>query len=162
MALGLIPARGDWEQRLFPKSQVTTLSQGAYSKGDLVCLDHGRHVSVWTSTQSGYLGIALTASSESKFGTLVAIPKPGCTAYADSLTTDAVSNFSFGQAGSFMTRYGRTSVLTMQPAGGASAHSYIVTIASTSGVNSAESRIEVAFLSQNAAIYSASSGTFNN
>lgn len=160
MAFGIVPARGNWEQRSFPKSQITTLSQGAFSKGDLVCLDHGRSISVWTSTQSGYLGVALNASSDSNFGVIVAIPAPNCTAYVDSLTTDAVSNFSLGQSGSFMTRYGRTSVLTMLPAGGASAFSYIATVVGV--MDSVNSRIEVAFLSQNAVFYSASSATLNN
>jgi hypothetical protein len=159
MALGIIPARGDWEYRTFPQSQLTTLSQGAFSKGDLVCLDHGRNISVWTSTQSGYLGVAMHASVDSSLGITVAIPKPGCTAYVDSLTTDAVSNFSLGQSGSFMTRYGRTSVLTMLPAGGSS-HSFIATIVNK--LDSAQSRIEVAFLQQNTVFYSASSATLNN
>lgn len=160
MAFGLVPARGNWETRTFPKSQLTTLSQGAFGKGDLVCLDHGRHLSVWTSTQSNYLGIALHASADSNLGISVAIPAPGCTAFADSLTTDAASNFSLGQSGSFMTRYGHTSVLTMQPAGGVSAFSYIATVVGT--LDSVQSRVEIAFLSQNATFYSASSATLNN
>ena len=159
MAQGITPARGDWEYRTFPKSQLTTLSQGAFSKGDLVCLDHGRHISVWTSTQSGYLGVALHASSDSNLGITVAIPAPGCTAYVDSLTTDAGSNFSLGQSGSFMTRYGRTSVLTMLPAGG-SAFSFIATLVGP--IDTTQSRIEVGFLQQGATFYSASSATLNN
>ena len=159
MAQGIIPARGDWEYRSFPKSQLTTLSQGAFSKGDLVCLDHGRNISVFTSTQSGYLGVALNASVDSQFGVVVAIPKPGCTAYVDSLTTDAASSFSLGQSASIITRYGRTSCLSMQPAGG-SAFSFHVTLVAP--MVSAESRIEVAFLQQNAVFYSASSATLNN
>lgn len=161
MAYGIIPARGDWEYRTFRQSELTTLSQGMFGKGDLVCLDHGRHLSVWTSTQSNWLGIALHASIDSSLGVTVAIPKPGCTAYADSLTTDAASNFSYGQAGSFMTRYGHTSVLTMQPGlPSGSAHSLIATIVGR--LDSTQSRIEVAFLSQNAIFYSASSATLNN
>lgn len=160
MALGIIPARGPWETRTFPKSQLTTLSQGQFSKGDLVCLDHGRHISVWTSTQSNYLGVSLQDSINSQLGISVAIPFPGCTAYVDSLTTDAASNFSLGQAGSFMTRYGRTSVLSMQPAGGASAFSFIANVVGP--MDSVQSRIEVAFLSQTATFYSASSATLNN
>ena len=160
MAQGITPARGPWETRTFPKSQLTTLSQGAFSKGDLVCLDHGRHISVYTSTQSGYLGVALQDSADSQLGISVAIPAPNCTAYVDSLTTDAASSFSLGQAASIITRYGRTSVLSMQPAGGASAFSFTVNVVGP--MDAKQSRIEVAFLSQNAAFYSASSGTFNN
>lgn len=160
MALGITPARGPWENRSFPKSQITTLSQGAFSKGDLVTIDHGRNISVFTSTQSGYLGVALNDSANSQFGVCVAIPMPGCTAYIDSLTTDAGSNFSLGQAGSIITRYGRTSCASMLPAGGASAFSYHFVVANT--LVSAESRVEVAFLQQGQVLYSASSGTWNN
>lgn len=159
MALGIIPARGDWEDRRFPQSQITTLSQGAFQKGDLVCLDHGRHVSLWTSTQSNYLGVAAHASADSAFGALVFIPRPGCTAIIDSLTTDATSNLSFGQSGSIITRYGRTSCFSAQPAGG-SAFSFLATIAGP--IDSAMSRIEVAFILQGATLYSASSATLNN
>lgn len=159
MALGITPARGPWEYRTFPKSQLSLLAQAAYSKGDLVCLDHGRHVSVFTSTQSGYLGVAMHDSSESRFGVTVAIPAPGCTAIVDSLTTDVASNLSLGQAGSIITRYGRTSCLSMLPAGG-SVFSFHVTLVGPQ--DSATSRIEVAFLGQNATFYSASSATLNN
>lgn len=159
MPQGLIPARGPWELRTFPKSQLTTLSQGQFGQGDLVCLDHGRHLSVYTSTQSGYLGIAMHPSINSSLGITVAIPRPGCTAYADSLTTDAASNFSLGQSASIITRYGKTSVLSMQPAGG-SAFSFLVT--TVAPLDSARSVIEVAFLQQGATFYSASSATLNN
>lgn len=159
MPQGIIPARGDWEYRVFPKSQITTLSQGAFGQGDLVCLDHGRHVSVYTSTQSGYLGVSLHASANSNFGVTVAIPRPGCTAYVDSLTTDAASNFSLGQSASIITRYGKTSVLSMQPAGG-SAFSFLVTLVGP--IDAARSVIEVGFLQQGATFYSASSSTLNN
>lgn len=159
MAQGIIPARGDWEYRTFKQSQLTTLSQGAFSKGDLVGLDHGRHLSVYTSTQSGYLGVALNASSQSNLGITVAIPAPNCTAYVDSLTTDAASSFSLGQSASIITRYGRTSVLSMQPAGG-SAFSFLVTLVGP--MDATQSRIEVGFIQQGATFYSASSSTLNN
>lgn len=159
MALGIIPARGDWEYRRV--SGITTLSQGAFSGGDLVNLDHGRNLSVWTSTQSSYLGVAMGSSVNSLpvNNVLVAIPRPGCTAFVDSLTTDAASNFSLGQSGSIITRYGRTSCLSMLPAGG-SVFSFQVTIVGP--MDSNLSRIEVAFLQQTAIYYSASSATLNN
>lgn len=160
MAQGITPARGPWEYRTFAKSLLTLLSQGAFSKGDLITLDHARLLSVFTSTQSGYLGVAQNASVDSQFGITVAIPRDGCTAYVDSLTTDAASSFSLGQAASIITRYGRTSCLSMQPAGGASAFSYHCTVAGP--MDSTQSRIEVAFLSQNRIFYSASSATLNN
>ena len=159
MAQGITPARGNWETFTFPKSQLTTLSQGAFSKGDLVCLDHGRHLSVYTSAQSGYLGVALQASNDSALGISVAIPAPNCTAYVDSLTTDAASSFSLGQSASIITRYGRTSCVSMQPAGG-SAFSFLVTVVGP--MDTKQSRIEVGFISQGAVFYSASSATLNN
>ena len=159
MALGIIPARGEWEYRRV--SNITTLSQGAFSAGDLVVLDHGRNLSVWTSTQSSYLGIAMGSSVNSlpSGSVVVAIPRPGCTAYVDSLTTDAASLFSLGQSGSIITRYGRTSCLSMLPAGG-SVFSFQATIVGP--MDSNQSRIEVAFLQQTAIFYSASSATLNN
>lgn len=159
MAQGIVPARGDWEYRTFPKSQLSTLAQAQFAQGDLVCLDHGRHLSVYTSTQSGYLGVAMHPSINSTFGVTVAIPAPNCTAYVDSLTTDAASSFSLGQSASIMTRYGHTSVLSMQPAGG-SAFSFLVTLVGP--IDTTQSRVEVAFLQQGATFYSASSSTLNN
>ena len=161
MAQGMIPARGPWEYRTFSKSQLTTLAGGMFQYGDLVCLDHTRSLSLYSSVQSGYLGIALTDSTKSSLGAVVAIPAPNCTAYVDSLTSDAASNMSLGQAGSIITRYGRTSCLSMQPAGGASSgFSYVVTIVGP--VDTKFSRVEVAFLSQTATFYSSSSATLNN
>lgn len=157
--VGIVPARGPWEYRTFPKSQLTTLSQGQFQKGELIGLDHGRHVSLWTSTQSSYLGVAMHDSSESRFGITVAIPAPSCTAYVDSLTTEATSNQSLGQAASIITRYGKTSTLSMLPAGG-SVFSFQVNIVGP--VDSNTSRVEVGFLGQTAIFYSASSATLNN
>lgn len=160
MPEGIVPARGNWEYRTFPKSQLSTLAQAAFGKGDLVCLDHGRNLSVYTSTQSGYLGVAMHASANSALGITIAIPAPNCTAYIGSLTTDAASSFSLGQSASIITRYGGTSCLSMQPAGGASAFSFTVTVVGP--MDSVRSRIEVGFLQQNATFYSASSATLNN
>ena len=157
MAFGITPARGPWEYRTFPKSDLTTLSQGAFSKGDLVCLDHGRHLSVYTSTQSNYLGVAMHASSQSDLGVTVAIPAPNCTAYVDSLTTDAGSNFSLGQAYSIITRYGRTSCVSK-----AGESTLSMTVVAVAPINTAQSRLEVAFLQHNAIFYSTSSATLNN
>ena len=157
MAQGITPARGPWETRTFPKSQLTTLSQGAFSKGDLVCLDHGRNISVYTSTQSNYLGVALHDSSDSQFGISVAIPAPNCTAYVDSLTTDVGSNFSLGQAYSIITRYGRTSCVSK-----AGESTLSMTVTAVGPIDTKQSRLEVAFLSHNAIFYSASSATLNN
>ena len=159
MAQGIVPARGNWEYRTFSKSQLTSLAGGAFQYGDLVNLDHTRSVSLYSSVQSGYLGVALNPSAVSQFGTVVAIPAPQCTAYIDSLTTDVASNLSLGQSGSIITRYGRTSCFSAQPAGG-SAFSFIVTVVGP--IDTKASRIEVAFTQQGATFYSASSTTLNN
>lgn len=158
MAMGVIPARGPWQ---YIRSQLTTSSQGQFQRGDIVCIDHARLASLWTSTQSGMLGIATHDSLNSLpagYAT-IAVPLPGATAWVDSLTTDAASNFSYGQAGSFMTRYGRTSVLTMQPAGG-SVFSFLAQIRGP--MDSSLSRIEVLFLQQTQQFASVSSSTLNN
>lgn len=157
--VGIVPARGPWEYRTFKQSQLTTLSQGAFQKGELVGLDHGRSLSIWTSTQSSYLGVAMHGSDESRFGVTIAIPAPNCTAYVDSLTTEGASFQSLGQAGSIITRYGKTSCLSMNPGGG-SVFSFQVNIVGP--VDSTTSRVEVGFLAQTAIFYSASSATLNN
>lgn len=158
MAMGIIPARGPWQYR---RSQLTTSSQGQFQRGDLVCLDHARLASLYTSTQSGLFGVATHDSLNSLptgYAT-IAVPLPGATAYVDSLTTDAASSFSFGQAGSIITRYGRTSCLSMQPAGG-SAFSFICQVVGP--MDSTLSRIEVQFLQQSLEYASVSSSTLNN
>ncbi len=160
MAQGMVPARGNWEYRTFPKSQLTTLAQGQFIQGDLVGLDHGRHLSVYTSTQSNWLGIGLHNSLNSALGVTIAIPAPNCTAYVDSITSEVASSLSLGQAGSIYSRYGHTSVLTMQPGGPASAFSYVATVVGP--IDTTQSRIEIAFIQSGAIFYSASSATLNN
>ena len=158
MSFGVIPARGPWQYR---RSALTTLAQGQFQRGDVVCLDHARLASLYTSTQSGMFGIATHDSLNSLpagFAT-IACPLPGATAYIDSLTTDAASNLSFGQAGSIITRYGRTSCFSAQPAGG-SAFSFLCQIVGP--IDSALSRIEVEFLMQTQQYASVSSSTLNN
>ena len=102
MALGITPARGDWEYRRF--SAFTTLAAGQWQKGDLVGMSGpGRLPSLLTSSNfSTFLGVAMNDSLNSlPVGTCVlGIPRPGCTAYVDLLTTEAASGMSFGQAGS--------------------------------------------------------------
>ena len=62
MAQGITPARGDWEYR---RSAISGLAQAAFNQGDLVGLDHTRLVSVWTSTRSNWLGVAMHDSADS-------------------------------------------------------------------------------------------------
>ena len=156
MAFGITPARGNWEQR---RSAISGLAQAAFQKGDLVSLDHTRTVSVYTSTRSSYLGVALHDSGNSLpagFAT-IAIPRPGCTAYLDTGTAEPASSLSFGQVGSIVSALGRTSVYSSTIN---SAFSQFVTIVGP--IDTALSRIEVAFAPDNGILYSGSTHTLNN
>lgn len=153
MALGITPARGDWEHRRF--SAFTTLAQGQWQKGDLVGLTIGRLPSLFTSSNySTYLGVGLHDSLNSlPSGTCtLAIPRPGCTAYVDTLTTEALSNLSIGEAGSIVSANGRTSTFSKLAT---SVFSRTVEIVGV--VDSTFSRIEVAFIQNAATFYSTSS-----
>lgn len=156
MALGIVPARGPWEYRRF--SAFTTLAQGQWQKGELVAEGFGRLPSLYTSSNmSTYLGVSMHASSQSlPSGTcVIAIPAPGCTAYVDTLTTEAVSNLSFGEAGSIVSANGITSCFSKLAT---SVWSRVVEIVGP--VDSTLSRIEVAFIQNTATVYSTSSVSF--
>ena len=157
MALGITPARGDWEYRRF--SAFTTLAQGQWQKGDLVGMSGpGRLPSLLTSSNfSTFLGVAMNDSLNSlPVGTCVlAIPRAGCTAYVDLLTTEATSGMSFGQAGSIVSANGRTSSFSLLAT---SVWSRMVEIVGP--VDSLASRVEVAFIQNAQTIYSTSSVTF--
>jgi len=157
MPLGIVPARGDWEYRRF--SAFTTLAQGQWQKGELVGMSGpGRLPSLYTSSNfSTFLGVAMNASLQSvPTGTCVlAIPRPGCTAYVDLLTSEAASGMSFGQAGSIVSANGITSTFSLLAT---SVWSRVVEIVGP--VDSALSRVEVAFIQAGQTIYSTSSVTF--
>jgi hypothetical protein len=154
MPLGITPARGNWEYRL---SAITDSSQGQFQKGDLVGLDHARLASLHTSSNfSNLLGVATHDSLDSLptgYATL-AIPRAGCTAFIDSMTSEAASGLSFGQAVSIISRGGRTSMLSLLAT---SVWSRVATIVGP--IQSADSRIEVAFISNALTYYSTSSLT---
>lgn len=155
MPLGITPARGDWEMR---RSAITNSSQGQFQKGDLVGMDHARLASLMTSSNfTSYLGVATHDSLNSLpsgYAT-IAIPRPGCTAYVDVLTTEAGSGLSFGQAGSIVSAGGRNSTFSLLAASQASQWVELV-----GPLSSLDSRIEVAFIQKSAVIYSVSSVTF--
>lgn len=155
MALGIIPARGDWEYR---RSPVTSLSQGQFQKGDLVTLGVGRLASLHTSSNNTFvLGVAMHDSLQSlPVGfALIAIPKPGCTAYVDTLVAEARSNLSWGEAGSIISANGRTSTFSKLAT---SVWSRTVQIETANQpLNSADSRIEVSFIQGSMTMYSLSS-----
>jgi hypothetical protein len=153
MALGIVPARGDWEYRRF--SAFTTLAQGQWQKGELVTLGFGRVPSLFTSSNATmYLGVAMNSSLNSlPTGTcLIGIPRPGCTAYVDTLTAEVISNLSIGEAGSIVSANGITSTFSKLATSVWSRNVEIV-----GPVDSALSRIEVAFIQNTATFYSTSS-----
>lgn len=153
MAQGITPARGPWEYR---RSLITTAAAGAFQKGDLVALGVGRVASLYTSSNmSTFFGVAMHDSGNSLppgYATL-AIPLPGCTAFVDTLTTDARSNLSWGEAGSIVSAAGRTSTFSKLAT---SVWSRVVEIVSENP-SSADSRIEVAFIQNAMTMYSTSS-----
>lgn len=156
MALGITPARGPWE---YWRSQITTLAQGQFQKGDLVALGIGRLCSLMTSSNmSTYFGVATHDSLDSLpagYAT-IAVPTPGCTAYIDTLPAEVRSNLSRGEAGSIVSANGRTSTFSKLAT---SVWSRWVEIVSEDGSSSADSRIEVAFIQGGATFYSTSSVT---
>jgi len=156
MPQGIIPARGDWEYRRF--SAVTTLAQGQWQKGELVSLGFGRVPSLFTSSNmTTFLGVGMNASLQSlPTGTCtIAIPRPGCTAYVDTLTGEVASNLSFGEAGSIVSAGGITSTFSKLAT---SVWSRVVEV--VGAVDSNLSRIEVAFIQNSATVYSTSSVSF--
>jgi hypothetical protein len=155
MALGITPARGDWE---YIRSPITSAAAGQFQKGDLVATGVGRLVSLYTSSNmSTFLGVATHDSLNSLpagFAT-IAVPKAGCTAFVDTLPTEARSNLSFGEAGSIVSFGGRTSTFSKLAT---SVWSRVAEIRTADQpINSADSRIEVAFIANAFTLYSTSS-----
>jgi len=150
MALGFIPASGDWDYR-----QFNTNSAATFVKGCLVTLNGARDVIEYQSTDSSYLGIALHNSANScpAGKVLVAIPKPGCTAFCDAFTGMATSVTSVGQAMGIAKSGNFVSFITTLHT---SVWSQTVTIVNQP--RSADSRVEVAFIfGDKTELYSASS-----
>ena len=153
MPIGITPARGPWE---YKRSAVTSLAGGQFQKGDLVALGFGRVASLYTSSNmSAYFGVAMQDSLNSLPSgfAVIAIPKPGCTAYVDTLTAEVRSNLSVGEAGSIVSAGGRTSTFSKLAA---SVFSRVVEIY-TDPTPSVDSRVEVAWIQNVATFYSTSS-----
>lgn len=92
---GFREARGDWEYRLYDLTATSNLSQGT-----AVALAGARTVSEYSGGQAGLLGFLKHPSQNSipAGKVIVAIPKPGCTAWADVPTGVAASALSLGQS----------------------------------------------------------------
>src|SRR6266567_8640417 len=137
MPLGITLGRGQWEIR---RSGITTAAAGAFQKGDLVALGVGRLASLFTSSNmSTYFGVALHDSGNSlpPGECLLGIPRPGCTAFVDTLPTEIRSNLSWGEAGSIVSAGGRTSTFSKLAT---SVWSRVVEIVSENGPSSFDSR----------------------
>ena len=153
MALGLVPSSGPWEYR-----QYDTTSTATFLKGCLVTFGGARTLVERASTDSGYVGIALSDSVNSfPAGKIqVAIPRPGCTAFCDVTANFSSSQLSAGQAWGLDKRGNYNSFLTTLAT---SVFSRIATIVGPIdlGARSGNSRIEIAFIQNEAIIYSTSS-----
>jgi hypothetical protein len=157
MALGITPARGPWEYR---RSTITSAAAGQFQKGDLVTIGVGRVVSLHTSSNNTFVFGVATHDSLNSFPAgfaTIAIPLPGCTAYVDTLTTEARSNLSFGEAGSIISANGRTSTFSKLATSVWSRTAQIVT--DNQALNSLDSRIEVSFIQNSLLMYSTSSAS---
>src|SRR5690348_3083315 len=136
---GIVPARGNWEQRT-----LTISSTATFFKGDALKLNGVRELAVYSSTDSSLFGVALNDSSASLPAgkCVVAIPAPNCTAYLDVPTGLAASQLSLGQSlGIYKSGATNTSYLTTSMG---SNFSRLAVIAGP--LDSALSRIEIAFL----------------
>lgn len=157
MAFGLTPARGPWEYRPY-----TTASAATFVKGCLVSLNPARTLREYASTHSSALGIALNDSANSlpQNIVVVAIPYPGCTAYADLDTGVARSLLSNGQVGTIAKVGNFMSFASVS--GSFSAFSSLIRIISEPLADqSRASRVEVSFILDNFTEYgSTSTSTF--
>jgi hypothetical protein len=144
---GFSEGRGNWEYRLLAHNSV--ISQGAG-----VGLATTRLVSTYSGGQAGFLGFAKHASMNSlPSGKLVvAVPKPGCTAFCDVPTGMLSSVLSIGETYGIYAVGGSTSYITDAAY---SAASRVVTIVGP--CDTATSRIEVSFPAAGGQIYSTAS-----
>jgi len=156
MGLGITPTRNfrGWEEQRFPLASTCSAK-----KGSLVMLDGARNLAEYVSTSSHYVGVILHDSVNSipTGYALVAVPLgPSARAMIDVPTGIATSAMSYGQAYG-ITRFGTDpqpcSFLTTLAT---SVFSRVVTITGPIDNSSGNSRIEVAFI-QNEALFGSTS-----
>lgn len=157
MPLGLVPARGNWEQRWFETGSAAT-----FPKGSLVNFDDAYRLKEYASTDSQIVGIALSYSTQSTpirglNMVAVAVPAPNCTAEADITTGVVQSAMSIGKKIAFEKR-GNYMSYASTVIGHASRFSGIAQVLGP--IDAARSRVEVAFNQDAVAFYSTSSATF--
>jgi hypothetical protein len=141
----------------------TTTSAATFAKGSLVNLGTTHLLEEYASTDSQYLGIAMshsTASTPVVGGTasiLVAIPAPNCTAYSDLTTGVTASALSVGKS-SLIYKQGNHMSYASTVMGEASRFSALCVIVGP--VQADTSQVEIAFTALTGVIYSSSSATF--
>ena len=167
---GCVPARGNWEYRL------SAISSGAtFGKGSLVNYDAGFLVREYLSTDSNWLGIAMSNSTASLPGVsaplafasftsgavVVAIPAPGCTFYSDLTTGVTQSSLSIGKT-VCMYKQGNLMSYASTVAGASAALSiFSGTVTIVGPIDSANSRVEVAANMRGVIFYGSASTTTN-
>lgn len=151
MPLGFIPSEGCWQIR-----QFDTASSATFLKGSLTALNGARDVVEYTSVMSSYLGIALgdSANSLPAGKVQIAIPTDGCVATTDVAPGLVGSKLSIGEAMGIGKRGNYMSYVTDDTA---SVFSAIVTIVGSHDSTSGNSRIKVAFIKNEATVWSTSS-----
>lgn len=155
MGLGITPSRDwrGWQTQRFPLASTCSAK-----KGSLVKLDGARNVAEYTSVDSHYLGVIEhdSVNSVPQGYATVMIPGPSARAMIDVPTGIAASALSLGQAYG-ITRFGTDpqpcSFLTTLAT---SVWSRVVAITGTIDNSSGNSRIEVAFI-QNEALFGSTS-----
>ncbi len=157
MALGLVPARGDWESRWFE-----VLSTATFTKGAMVNFDAAYRVKEYASTDSQAVGISASASTGSQqLGGVnkvqVYLPTPNCTAYSDLTTGVTQSSLSIGKK-ILIYKQGNFMSYASALAGHASNFSSIAQVVGP--IDADLSRVEVSFNLDGVVFYSTSSATF--
>jgi hypothetical protein len=144
---GIVEGRGDWEYARLPLTAASVITQG-----DAVALSTARTVSLYSGGQAGLLGFIKHDSADSLPAgqCVVAIPKPGCTAFIDVPTGIANSTMSRGECFGIYASGGNTSFLTTAAYSDASRVVCVV----GNPIISPTSRIEVTFLSDSFQFYS--------
>lgn len=157
MALGLVPARGEWVDRWFEVASAAT-----FPKGAAVNFDAAYRVREYASTDSQLLGIALSASTNSTSirglnMVQVSVPTAGATMYSDLTTGIAQSALSIGKKVS-LYKEGDYASYVSTVIGHASRFSGTVQVYGP--IDATRSRVEVSANLENAAFFSTSSVTF--
>lgn len=156
--LGLIPARGEWEYRW-----VDVLSTATFKKGSGINLNSAYQAREYASTDSQLVGFAMSDAGSARtlaagrLQVLVAIPRPGCTAYSDVTTGINQSDLSVGK---HVCLYKEGNLMSYASTVIGQSSRFSGTLIIVGNLDSARSRVEVAFATETGAWYSTSSNTY--